>query len=77
MDIQNRKINLIQRFLNIDNESVILNLEKVIENYDANSHLLPFTIDELNQRIDESMQDSENNEVISHQDLMIEFKSWR
>lgn len=79
MDLQTRKITFIQEFLRIQNEDIISGLEKMLkkrkaELYDEN--LKPMSIAQFNTDIDQSLEDSENDRVISAKDLKAEIKKW-
>jgi hypothetical protein len=80
MDIQSRKIEFIQEFLKIQREDIIIRLEKLLKkeklklDTEPNS---PFTIDEFNDRINKSMEDSRNGRVTENNELVAEVKKWR
>lgn len=78
MNIEARKLSLIQEFLSIQNESFIVKLEKLIskEKKSAESNFKPFTIEEFNKRIDKSLDDFKNGRTISHDDLLKEIETW-
>ena len=73
MDIQSRKLEFIQEFLKIQSEEVIAQFEKLLTNRKTESHL-PFSIDELNQRIDKSESDFKNKNYKSSSELLSKFK---
>lgn len=75
MDIQTRKIEFIQEFLKVQSEELISRLESILKN--RNDELNPFTIDEFNARIDESLKDSENDRVTESDELLAEIKQWQ
>ncbi|KIA88134.1 hypothetical protein [Kaistella jeonii] len=74
MDIQTRKIEFIQEFLKVQSEELISQLESVLKNKKID--FKPFTIDEFNERIDKSMEDSKNNRVTETSNLLSEIKQW-
>lgn len=78
MDIQTRKIEFIQEFLKLQNEELISRLEKLLHSDKSvkNMGLKPMTIAELNQRINKSMEDSENERLTTSDDLIIEIEKW-
>lgn len=78
MDIQTRKIEFIQEFLKIQNEELLIRLEKLLHANKStkNNDLRPMTIDELNERIDKSMDDSKNNRLTTSSDLISEIEKW-
>ncbi|WP_017259267.1 hypothetical protein [Pedobacter arcticus] len=78
MDIQTRKIEFIQEFLKIQNEELLIRLEKLLHANKStkNTDLRPMTIDEFNERIDKSMDDSKNNRLTTSSDLISEIEKW-
>lgn len=78
MNIEARKLSLIQEFLSIQNESFIVKLEKLInkEKKTVENHFKPFTIEEFNKRIDKSLDDFKNGRTINHDDLIKEIETW-
>ena len=80
MDLQTRKLELIQEFLKIQSEDVISRLEKILrkENKTSeNEDFKPMTIEEFNSRIDQSMEDSKNDRVTEATELLNQIKEWR
>lgn len=81
MDLQSRKINFIQEFLSIQSEEVVSRMEKFLkkekEKIVEDEQLQAMTIEDFSQRIDKSMDDSNNNRIIESNDLIEEIKSWR
>ncbi|HBG40975.1 MAG TPA: hypothetical protein DDZ96_08355 [Porphyromonadaceae bacterium] len=75
MDIQSRKLNFIQEFLQVQNEELMSRLEKVL--YDYRSHPEPLTVEEFNKRIEQSLEDSENDRVIEAGQLLSEINQWK
>ena len=80
MDLQTRKITFVQEFLKIQSEEIIIRLEKLLEKEKGkmtDGEFTPMTIDELNKRIDESLNDSLNGRLTENNDLITELKEWR
>ncbi len=73
MDIQTRKIEFVQEFLKIQNEELITRFEQLLE---ANSDIEPMSMEEFNTRIDNSLLDSENNNITENEALINEIKQW-
>ena len=75
MDIQTRKIKFIQKFLRIEDESLILRMEELLKIVQAESErdLKPFTVEELNQRIEQSEEDFKNGRYKTTQELLKKF----
>ena len=79
MDIQTRKIEFVQDFLKVQSEELISRLETILRKEDFSSNPNEFeqmTIEEFNNRIDKSMEDSENGRLISATDLKAKIKKW-
>ncbi|MFA7617195.1 MAG: hypothetical protein WCY16_11510 [Weeksellaceae bacterium] len=75
MDIQTRKIKFIQKFLRIEDESLILRMEELLKIAQAESErdLKPFTVEELNQRIEQSEEDFKSGRYKTTQELLKKF----
>lgn len=78
MNIEARKLSLIQELLSIQNESFIVKLEKLInkEKKTVENDFKPFTLEEFNKRIDKSLDDIKNGRTINHDDLIKEIETW-
>lgn len=72
MDIQARKLVLIEEFLRISDENLIIKLESFIKQEKMVSHernLKPMTLDEFHEMINQAKQDSDAGRTISHDEL--------
>ena len=77
MDIQTRKIEFIQEFLKLQNEELISRLENLLRaNKSKNDDFNQMTIDELNSRVDQSMNYSKNERFTNSDDLIAEIEKW-
>lgn len=79
MDLQTRKLTFIQEFLRIQNEDIISGLEKMLKKRKAELYeksLKSMSIEQFNADIDQSLEDSANDRVISARDLKEEIKKW-
>ena len=77
MDLQTRKISFIQEFLNFQSEEIILRFEKLLKrekNRITSNKLEPMTLEEFNERIDTSIEDSNNDRVTEANELLSEIK---
>jgi CII-binding regulator of phage lambda lysogenization HflD len=72
MSIQAIKLEFIQEFLEIQNEEVILHLQKLMK-LENNSDMRPMTIEELNHRIDQSESDFEKNKFKSNAEMISKY----
>ena len=79
MDIQTRKIEFIQEFLKLHNEDLISKFENLLYSeaiLQNNLLMQPMSIEELNSRIDISLNDSLNNRLTESKDLLAEIEKW-
>ncbi len=78
MDLQTRKISFIQEFLKFQNEEIIAKFEKLLKAQlkRDNDSVEPMTLDEFNERIDKSMDDSKNGRLTDIDELKSEIKRW-
>lgn len=80
MNIQARKLVLIEEFLRISDESLITKLESFIKQEKKISHernLKPLSLNEFHEMIDHAKRDIDAGRVISHQDLKKKLKTWK
>ena len=80
MNIEARKLELIEEFLRISDESIIEKLEALIrvekqKRYER--ELTPMSVNEFHEMVDQAKLDKENGRVISHKDLKTKVKSWK
>ena len=79
MNIQARKLVLIEEFLRISDESFITKLESFIRQEKKVSHeknLKPMSLNEFHEMINQAKKDSEAGRVISHPELKKKMKTW-
>lgn len=79
MNIQAKKLVLIEELLRIEDESFISKLELLIKDEKKKlreKNLKPMSLDEFNEMIDQAKQDSDAGRVISHNDLKKKIRSW-
>lgn len=80
MNIQARKLILIEEFLRITDESLITKLESLIRQEKQTAlerDLKPLSLNEFHDMIHQAKQDSDNGRVISHQELKEKVKTWK
>ena len=80
MNIQARKLLLIEEFLRISDEHLISKLESFIRQERKESlerELKPMSLNEFHEMIDLAKQDSAADRVISHQELKKKVKTWK
>jgi hypothetical protein len=79
MDIQTRKIAFIQEFLKLQNEDLIARFEKLLRSENKSKEFdkpQPMSIEELNRRIDKSLEDSKSGKITKSNDLISEIEKW-
>jgi hypothetical protein len=80
MNLETRKIEFVQAFLKIQSEEVIARLEQILRKeskvYEEGTELKPMTVEEFNERIDKSMEDSKKGNVIKASDLKAKIDKW-
>lgn len=79
MNLEARKILLVQEFLRIDNEKMISTLENLLhkiksENFDKN--LNPMSLEQFNNEIDKAINDEANERIINAKDLKSKIQKW-
>ena len=79
MNLEARKISLVQEFLRIDNEKMISALENFLrknksEQFEKN--LKPMSLEQLNFEIDKALDDEKNNRLISAKNLKDKIQKW-
>lgn len=79
MDIQTRKIEFVREFLKIQNEELLTLMEKLLHSTkrDAENELHAMSVEELNKRIDKSMEDSKKGKLTKSSDLITEIQKWK
>lgn len=71
MDIQLRKLNLITYLAQLQDESLLNEIEEyILSELGQGDYNKPFSIEELNERIDQSLEDSKNNRVTESNELL-------
>jgi len=79
MDLQTRKLELIQEFLKVQSEDVISRLEQILKKENSkveDKDLEPMTMEEFNSRIDQSLADSKNGRLIEASELKSKIDKW-
>lgn len=80
MNIQARKLNLIEEFLSISDESIIEKIESLLrieKNHQNDSEFNPMSVKEFHEMIDQARQDKANGRVISHKEVKKRIESWK
>ena len=79
MNIETRKITFMQEFLRLQNEEIIIGLEKLLHKEKAElieKELSPMSIEKFNSDIEQSILDVKNKKLITAKDLKRKFQKW-
>jgi hypothetical protein len=78
MDLQTRKLNLITYLAQLQDEHFFDKIEDyILSKIKKEDYLKPFSLKELNKRIDQSLEDSKSNNITESNDLLSEIKQWQ
>ena len=80
MDLQTRKISFVQEFLNLQSEEIVSLFEKLLKKEKmkvSSKELKPMTLEEFNERIDISLEDSRKGRLTESGKLLSEIEKWR
>ncbi|NJB84169.1 hypothetical protein [Wenyingzhuangia aestuarii] len=73
MDIQGRKLEFIEEFIKIQKEDVLARFENLLKK-EKSVELKPFSIEELNNRIDKSENDFNNNRFKTSSQILAKYQ---
>ncbi|MBP6576036.1 MAG: hypothetical protein KA796_06705 [Chryseobacterium sp.] len=77
MNIETRKIEFVQAFLNLQSEELISQFEKLLKKTkQTEKELKPFTVEELHERIAKSEDDFENGRFKTQEELEKISSNW-
>lgn len=79
MDLQTRKISFVQEFLRVQNEEIVSGLENFLRKKNAElfeTKLTPMSIELFNQDIDNALSDSQEEKIVSANELKKRIKKW-
>ncbi|WP_396212409.1 hypothetical protein [Flavobacterium sp.] len=79
MNIETRKLTFIQEFLRLQNEEIVIDLEKLLHKGKAElleKEMKPMSQEKLNSDIDQSLEDSKNGRIISASSLKTKIRKW-
>ncbi len=80
MDLEARKLSFVQEFLRIQDEDIIIGLEKLLRKEKAKwveGNLKPMTKEEYQSEVDKAMEDSEKGRMTKASELKEKIKEWR
>ncbi len=75
MNIQARKLTLVETLIHLNDESLISKIEKLV-NSKKSVELSPMSLEEFYSRIDKSEEAIKKGQVISQNDLEKQSKNW-
>lgn len=79
MNLEARKISLVQEFLRIDNENLITVFENLLSKTKTEffeQNLKPMSVEDFNKEIDAALDDEENNRLIPAENLKKKIQDW-
>jgi predicted ATP-grasp superfamily ATP-dependent carboligase len=79
MTIEEKKSAFIEEFKNLSNEKLIDKMESFLKDLKAIEYqntLKPFSEKDFNKMIDQAIEQHKSGNVISHDDLLEQIKSW-
>ncbi|MES2795498.1 MAG: hypothetical protein V4683_06010 [Bacteroidota bacterium] len=78
MDLQARKAAFIQDFIRLQSENAIFQFEKLLKKESKKNltQFEPMTVEQMKNRINQSIKDSENGKLTSHESLLLEIEKW-
>lgn len=81
LELQARKLNLIQDIINtIDNDELMTCLEAAYKRLKKSAAVekrpCAYTLEEVNERLDEAEKSDKEGRYISHEDMVKEVESW-
>jgi hypothetical protein len=77
MNIETRKLTFIQEFLRLENEDIVIGLEKLLHKRKAElieKDLKPMSLEKFNSDIDQSYDDYVSNDMITAKNLKNKFQ---
>ena len=79
MDLDARKITFVQEFVRLQNEDIVIGLEKLLRKKKKDlfeKKLIPMSVEQFNREIDQSLDDSENERIIPANELKKKMHKW-
>ncbi len=79
MNLEARKLLIIEKFIHIQNDEIISKVEKLLAKVKVTKKkniFQPMPTIEFNKRIDQSMEDSKKGNLISNDELISEIERW-
>lgn len=79
MDLQTRKIQFVQEFLDLKSEEIIRRFENMLRREKmkkSHTELEPMALKQFNKRIDSSIEDSNSDRVIESEKLLSDIEKW-
>ena len=79
MNLEARKISLVQEFLKLDDEKIIDALESLLHKSKSElfeENLKPMSMNQFNNEINQALDDEKNNRLIAVEDLKDKIEKW-
>ncbi|WP_298220956.1 hypothetical protein [Flavobacterium sp.] len=79
MNLEARKISFVQEFLRLQNEEIVIGLEKLLHKRKAElieKEMKPMSLEQFNKDIDQAEDDFKNGRYISSNELKAKIQKW-
>lgn len=79
MNLEERKISFVQEFLRLQNEDIVIRLEKILRQRKSelvDEELKPMSMEQYNAEIDQALEDSRNGRMTKATELKARIQKW-
>jgi uncharacterized membrane protein YqiK len=79
MNLEERKISFVQEFLKLQNEDIVIRLEKILRQrkYElVNDELKPMSMEQYDAEIDQALEDSRKGRMTKATELKTRIQKW-
>lgn len=79
MNLEERKISFVQEFLRLENEDIVIRLEKILRQRKSelvDEELKPMSMEQYNAEIDQALEDSRNGRMTKATELKARIQKW-
>lgn len=79
MNLEERKISFVQEFLRLQNEDIVIRLEKILRQRKSelvDEELKPMSMEQYNAEIDQALEESRNGRMTKATELKARIQKW-
>ena len=79
MNLEERKISFVQEFLKLQNEDIVIRLEKILRQRKSelvNDELKPMSMEQYDAEIDQALEDSRKGRMTKATELKTRIQKW-